>query len=153
MPEYDSQQARTGRPRKINDRAARKLVQTVVQRPQTTREELKEDIKASGIEASKHTISRALRLEGLCSRTPHKTPLHQKRHVKAMLKYANNHLNKPAAFWNSVLWSDETKIELFGRNSTNHLWMQHNEEYKSKCTIPTVKFGGGSIMVWGCFNS
>ncbi|KAF2346995.1 hypothetical protein FHG87_022249 [Trinorchestia longiramus] len=32
-------------------------------------------------------------------------------------------------------------------------WRQHNEEYKSKCTIHTVKFGGGSIMVWGCFSS
>ncbi|KAF2344343.1 Homeobox domain-like [Trinorchestia longiramus] len=76
-----------------------------------------------------------------------------KRHVKARLKYANDHLNKPATFWNSVLWSDETKIELFGRNSTNHVWRQQNEEYKPKCTIPTVKFGGGSIMVWGCFSS
>ncbi|KAF2363771.1 Reverse transcriptase domain [Trinorchestia longiramus] len=47
----------------------------------------------------------------------------------------------------------ETKIELFGRNSTNHVWRHQNEEYKPKCTIPTVKFGGGSIMVWGCFSS
>ncbi|KAF2343723.1 hypothetical protein FHG87_025521 [Trinorchestia longiramus] len=75
------------------------------------------------------------------------------RNVKARLKYAKDHLKKPAAFWNSVLWSDETKIELFGRNSTNHVWRQQNEEYKPKCTIPTVKFGGGSIMVWGCFSS
>ncbi|KAF2353487.1 Transposase Tc1-like [Trinorchestia longiramus] len=66
---------RTGRPRKINDRAARTLVRTVVQRPQTTREELKDNLKASGIEASKHTINRALRCEDLCSCTPHRTPL------------------------------------------------------------------------------
>ncbi|KAF2358526.1 Transposase Tc1-like, partial [Trinorchestia longiramus] len=144
---------RPGRPRKINERAARKLVRTVVQRPQTTREELKDDLKASGIEASKHTISRALRREGLRSRTPHKTPLLQKRLVKARLKYANDHLNKPAPFLISVLWSDETKIKPFGRNNTNYVWRQQSEEYKPKCTIPTVKFGGGSIMVLGCFSS
>ncbi|KAF2353337.1 Transposase Tc1-like [Trinorchestia longiramus] len=127
---------------------------SLVQRPQTSREELKDDLKASGIKASKHTISRALRREGIRSRTPRRTPLLQKRHVKARLKYANDHLNKPAAFWNSVLWSDETKIELFGRNSTNHVWRQQNKEYKPECTtIPTVKFGSGSIMVWGCFSS
>ncbi|KAF2348539.1 hypothetical protein FHG87_020706 [Trinorchestia longiramus] len=77
----------------------------------------------------------------------------QKCHVKARLKDANDHLNKPAAFWNLVLWSDETKIELLWKNSTNHVWRQQNEEYKPKCTISTVKFGGGSIMVWGCFIS
>ncbi|KAF2347315.1 Transposase Tc1-like [Trinorchestia longiramus] len=60
-------------------------------------------LKASGIEASKHTISRALRREGLRSRTPRRTPFLQKRPVKARLKYANDHLNKPVAFWNSVL--------------------------------------------------
>jgi len=69
------------------------------------------------------------------------------------LKYANDHLNRPAAFWDSVLWSDETKIELFGRNCTNHIWRKENEAYAPQCTIPTVKFGGGSIMVWGCFCS
>ncbi|KAF2345572.1 Transposase Tc1-like [Trinorchestia longiramus] len=144
---------RIGRPRKINDRAARKLVRTVIQRPQITPEELKDDLKASGIEASKHTIRRALRREGLLSRTPRMTPLLEKRHVRARLKYTNDHLNKPAAFWKSLLWLDETKIELFGRNSINRVWRQQNEEYKPKCTMPTVRFGGGSIMVWGCFSS
>ncbi|KAF2353951.1 Transposase Tc1-like [Trinorchestia longiramus] len=107
-------------------RAETVQVQTVVKRRQTTCEELKDDLKASGIEASKHTISRALRREGLRSRPPRRTSLLQKCHVKVKLKYANDHLNKPAAFWNSVLWSDETKIELFGRNSTNHVWRQQN---------------------------
>ncbi|KAF2354270.1 Transposase Tc1-like [Trinorchestia longiramus] len=124
----------------------------VVQRPETS-EELKDDLKASGIESSKHTISRALPRKCFRSRTPHRTPLLQKRHVKDRLRYANDHLKKPAVFWNSVLWSDKTKIELFGRKSTNHVWRQQNEECKPKYTIPTVKFGGGSIMVWGCFSS
>lgn len=144
---------RTGRPRKINERTARKLVRSVVQRPQTTREELKDELKTSGIDVCNHTISRALRREGLRSRTPRKTPLLCKRHVQARLKYANDHLNKPAAFWDSVLWSDETKIELFGRNSACHVWRKTNDAYKPNCTIPTVKHGGGSIMVWGCFCS
>ncbi|KAF2351222.1 MMS22-like C-terminal [Trinorchestia longiramus] len=89
-----------------------------------------------------NTISRTLRREALRSRTPRRTPVFQKRHAKARLKYANDHLNKPAAFWNSVLWSNETKIELFGRNGTNHVWRQQNEECKPKCTIPAVEFEG-----------
>jgi hypothetical protein len=43
-----------------------------------------------------------------------------------------------------VLWSDETKIELFGHND-------HRYVCKEKNTIPKVKHGGGRIMLWGCF--
>jgi hypothetical protein len=41
---------------------------------------------------------------------------------------------------NKILWSDETKIELFGLNSKCHVW-------KKPGTIPTVKHGGGSMVV------
>jgi hypothetical protein len=46
---------------------------------------------------------------------------------------------------NKILWSDETKIELFGLNAKYLVW-------KKLGTIPTVKHGGGSIMPWGCFS-
>ena len=56
------------------------------------------------------------------------------------------------SFWESVLWSDETKIELFGRNSRNHIWRKDGTALVQN-TIPTVKFGGDNIMVWGCFSA
>ena len=47
---------------------------------------------------------------------------------------------------NKILWSDETKIELFGLNAKHHVWRKPG-------TIPTVKHGAGSIMLWGCFSA
>jgi hypothetical protein len=47
---------------------------------------------------------------------------------------------------NKILWFDETKIELFGLISKCHVWRKPG-------TIPTVKHGGGSIMLWGCFSA
>ena len=42
---------------------------------------------------------------------------------------------------NTILWSDETKIELFGLNAKCHVGRKPG-------TIPTVKHGGGSIMLF-----
>ena len=50
-----------------------------------------------------------------------------------------------------VIWSDETKIELFGHGHDRcYVWRKKGEACKPKNTIPTVKHGGGRIM-WGCF--
>src|SRR4029434_8847598 len=51
------------------------------------------------------------------------------------------------------MWSDETKIKLFGINSTCRVCRGKNAEYDPKNTIPTVKHGGGNIMLWGCFSA
>ncbi len=56
-------------------------------------------------------------------------------------------------YWNHVLWSDETKINLFGSDGVKRVWRQPGEEYKDKCVLPTVKHGGGSVMVWGCMSA
>jgi hypothetical protein len=45
---------------------------------------------------------------------------------------------------NKIFWSDETKIELFGLNAKRHIWRKLG-------TIPTVKHGGGIIMLLRCF--
>ena len=44
-----------------------------------------------------------------------------------------------------ILWSDETKIKLFGLNAKHHVWRKPG-------TIPMVKHGGGSIMLWRYFS-
>ncbi len=72
---------------------------------------------------------------------------------KARKQFAEDKQTKDMHYWNHVLWSDETKINLFGSDGVKGVWQQPGEEYKDKCVLPTVKHGGGSVMVWGCMST
>ncbi len=74
-------------------------------------------------------------------------------HKKARKLFAEDKQTKDMDYWNHVLWSDETKINLFGSDDVKHVWRQPGEEYKDKCILPTVKHGGGSVMFWGSMSS
>jgi hypothetical protein len=77
-------------------------------------------------------------------------PLLQNRHKKPRLPFATAHGDKYSNFGRNVLWSYETKIELFGHNDHYYVWRKKGEACKLKNTIPTVKHGSGGIMLWGC---
>ncbi len=68
-------------------------------------------------------------------------------HVNAKCKGS---LNDSEENWVKVLWSDETKFEFFGINSTRRVWRRRNAAYDPKNTIPTIIHGGN--MLWGCFS-
>jgi len=51
--------------------------------------------------------------------------------------------------WRSVLWSDESKFAIFGTNLRVFVRRREGERMVSACVAPTVKHGGGSVMVWG----
>ncbi|GFW26742.1 QLQ domain-containing protein [Trichonephila clavipes] len=54
--------------------------------------------------------------------------------------------------WKTVLWSDEFHFTVW--QSDGRVWVgwMPGERFFSDCIVPTVKFGGGSIMVWGYFS-
>ncbi len=62
-------------------------------------------------------------------------------------------LAKSMNYWNHVLWSDESKVNLFDSDGVQHVWRRPGEDYQENCALPTVKHGGGSIMVWGCMSA
>ncbi len=74
-------------------------------------------------------------------------------HKKAHKQFSEDKQTKVMDYWNHVLWSDETKINLFDSDGVNHVWQQPGEEYKDKCVLPTVKHAGGGVVVWGCMSA
>ncbi len=121
------------------------IMRMVRNQPRTTREDLVNDLKAAGTIVTKKTIGNTLRREGLKTCSTRKVPLLKKAHVQARLKFANDSEEN----WVKVLWSDETKIQLFGINSTRRVWRRRNAAYDPRTPSPpstmeveTLCFGG-----------
>lgn len=51
-------------------------------------------------------------------------------------------------FWENILCTDKTKVELFGRDEFCYIWCKTSTAFYKKNTIPTVKHFGGSMIVW-----
>ncbi len=49
--------------------------------------------------------------------------------------------------WENVLWSDETKVELFGHNPKRYVRHKNNTAHHQRSTVPTVKQGGDSTTL------
>ena len=87
----------------------------------------------------------------LFGRVARKKPLVNKVNRGKRLKFARDMLKKPIGFWETVVWSDESKFNLFGSDGKVMVWRTPKEEYDPHCIVPTVKHGGDSVTVWSCF--
>ncbi|KAK3557721.1 hypothetical protein QTP86_000322 [Hemibagrus guttatus] len=133
-----------GQKPKVTPVLARRIVREIKKNPRITTKAILMNLGSAGGNISRQTVQRTLHTAGFHGRRPRRTTLLQIRHTKARLAFANAHLDKEDDFWSSVLWSDETKIELFGHSDV---------AFNHKNTIPTVKHGGGNLMSWGCFSA
>ena len=80
-------------------------------------------------------------------------PLQKTKYVEDRLKFVETYEKKGMQFSEKVIWSDETKVELFVRNTVTSVWRKNGTAFKKQNTIPTVTFEGGPIFTWGCFSS
>lgn len=145
---------RVGRPKKLSARAQRHIQMLSLKDRRRSAVSIAAEIEeVGGQPVSAQTICRTLHQIGLHGCHPRRKPLLKSVHKKACKQFAEDMSTKHMDYWNHVLWSDETKINLFGSDGLKHVWWRPGEEYKDKCVMPTVKHGGGNVMVWGCMSA
>lgn len=142
---------RSGRPPKMTPRVQRRILREVKKNPRVSAKDLQKSLAQSNISVHTSTICKTMAKNGVHGRTPRRKPLLSKKNIVARLMFAKRHLDTPQKFWQNILWTDETKVELFGRNTQHHVWRKNGTAHQHQHLIPTVKHGGGCIMVWGCF--
>lgn len=68
------------------------------------------------------------------------------------MKWAEEHENWTTEDWHSVVYSDESKFNLWGSDGVQYCRSGPVEELEPKNVRPVLKHGGGSVMVWGCMT-
>ncbi|KAK7576331.1 hypothetical protein V9T40_001250 [Parthenolecanium corni] len=142
---------RSGRPKKLNPTQERSIVRNLRKNPFRSAPSLADELAStSGITVHPETIRILLRSAGLHGRSPRKKPFISEVNRVKRLKFAKEYVNKPSSFWQTVIFSDESKFNLFGSDGRGYVWRKKNSELEAKNLLPTVKFGGGKVLVWGC---
>ncbi|CAM4900557.1 unnamed protein product [Rotaria socialis] len=141
-----------GRKRKTTERVDKAIQRKIKVNRRKSASSIKHEIeKELGVIISNNTIRRRAHEIGLHGRVARKKPYVNKVNRLKRLNYVKMYRDESMVFWKQVLWSDESKYNLFGSDGKVMVWRTPTEEFNPRCTVPTVKHGGGNVKVWGCF--
>ncbi len=101
----------------------------------------KEVESQTGVTISRDTIWRTLQRNGMHGCRPRKKTLLKPRHKKARLEFARAHADKDEDYWDSILWSDETKI-MFLELMASKLY-----------GVAKVRNTKKNVLMWGCMSA
>ena len=142
---------RAGAPRKTTPGEDRFIISTSKRNRFLSARDIRAELLQSRSETiSLTTIKHRLRGAGLRGRiaSPKPLPINRKKRIA----WAKEHKDWTASDWKKVLFTDESKVEIFNARRRRHVRRRDGERMLPACVAPTVKHGGGSVMVWGCFG-
>ena len=140
---------RPGQPRKIDEHGDRRITRLSMSNRKLTAPQIMREYNQTAEKlVCIRTIRNRLMKAGLRGGVAAKKLLLRKANKVKRLQWARKHANWTISQWKTVVWSDESKFELFGNKRRIFVHRHQNEHYILQCIVPTVKHGGGSIMVW-----
>jgi len=143
---------RSGRPPKLSERYRRALVCMASKNRRASLRDLTSEISKVA-PVSERTVSRSLHSCGLRCVFAIAKPCLTSDQAKRRLAWARFHQSWQQEDWDRVIWSDESSFQLIPSGGRVRVWRRKTEKYRKECLAPTIKHGGGSVTIWGCFRS
>ena len=149
----DKENLMGGHLRKLTPQDERRIVSLIINRK-----------AENGTDAAKHinsaidnpisvqTVRNILKRAELKAYVKKKKPFLKNQHRKARLLFSLKYRHWTKEVWKKVLYSDETKINRFGSDGRKYMWKPVGSGLIDREVEGTVKFGGGSLIVWGCMG-
>ncbi|GFU49051.1 transposable element Tcb1 transposase [Trichonephila clavipes] len=142
---------RSGRPGMFSAREKRSIIKEVKKNPKISAPQLAKNVaNTSHKTLSAQTIRNVLHEESYYGRAARKKPFISERNRRKRLDFAKHHVNLSDEFWNTDIFPDESKFNIFGSDGRQYVWRKPNTELGKQHLKPTVKHGGGSVLVWDC---
>jgi transposase len=144
---------RSGRPKKLTPKKQRLVIRTLKKNPSITATGISKKLaEDEDLKISRHTISRTLNDHGYVARIKKKKPLLSKKNQALRYQWAKDHINWTLEDWKRVVWSDETKFNLLNSDGKEYYWTNNPGQISPASVKSTLKYGGGSIMLWSCMT-
>ncbi len=139
-----------GRKKATTKREDRAIIKGALKDRRKTSKILANELRETcDIKISDRTVRRRLLENGLKYCRAKKKPLLTEKARKKRLQWASAHRDQD---WSNVIFSDESRFCLINDRPVS-VRRRKGEEYLPECLNPTMKHGGGGIMVWGCISS
>ncbi|KAJ4428052.1 hypothetical protein ANN_24066 [Periplaneta americana] len=113
--------------------------------------EIQEVLHSSGLSISARTVRRKLFDNGLKARAPRKKPFLNKRQRENRVNGCKYYQSWTNDDWAKVIWSDETRISIFGSDGIKYVRRRNGEALNPECLISTMKHPV-AVMIWECMS-
>lgn len=143
----------SGRPKAFNSTDMNELKKIHSKNPKYSAPKLRSALqeKTNKI-TSIQTVRNYLHNMSLYARAPAIKPFLSPKNVKRRLECAISMYYEGKLYWDSIIFSDETKFNLFSSDGNSWIWREDGKRLDEKYIVKTKKYGMGHVCFWGCFS-
>ena len=107
-----------------------------------------ETLGVNNRQISAQTVRNRLREAALHARRPHRGLDLTDARRRNRLAWANTHFRWPLARWRNVMFTDESRFNMYHSDGRHRVWRRTGERFADANVARRVAHGGGGVMVW-----